>query len=656
MGITKASGVTYFFIFLILAAILVWNFIRDTASCSIQGAGIFAVDGYYAAYDGIYLRKGNVELTHAPDFFQVAQISRTVSVPASMIRFQGVKWDIVLSTQKGARVAYTSRPEDPEENILRPPSSGWVSDVPGLGPTPPSAVSCSGDLPDSDNGQLSPTDNIEKFVRRPVTTLLLFVNLGVAYYLWMAGIEVSAVSFSYDAVSNGSYWRMVSASFSHFDLMHIGFNMMSLYQLGDLELVYGSAAFLYLNIDLVFITMIICLAISYLRMKYFGHDDLQYQQSIGFSCVLFAWMVAASVRMNQYCPLFFMPSLCFDTWHINIPVLDRSISLPVNLGPFVLLVVTKLILPRTSLVGHFSGIVIGFPLAWNLINWMTPDVLCLYLLITLCFVKNMWPWTLSGYSTISLDALADCFPANGMDSYNHLKMSGISFILLSVFGSYVNGLWSFPIAIHLALSMCCYFLHHILRCLWLSELRSSKQDCLVLLGCVAGCITVSVVCDVLSIVSSWAAKSLLILSCKLPLRTLVNGEILYASYLIIEVFMLALLLKVLNLTPEAKYYLKAVHCDDCSLRHDVDYVGTFCGALSCGRICVSIRGADTGPIFQGTGRVLRSDSPQRDRNVGPAAVASQSHTGGDDNDSLQNNDKILGRKVIVSSENSLLEI
>ncbi|CAM9165654.1 unnamed protein product, partial [Ectocarpus fasciculatus] len=210
---------------------------------------------------------------------------------------------------------------------------------------------------------------MEKLTRRPVTTLLLLVNLLVGYYLWSRGVEVSAVSFSYDAVCNsGEAWRVVTASFSHFDAMHIGFNLMSLYQLGDLEFVYGSAAFLYLNIDLVFITMIICLAICSIRMKYFGHVEIQHQQSIGFSCVLFAWMVAASVRMDQYCPLFFMPSMCFDTWHLAVPLL--SLSLPVNLGPFVLLVVTKLVLPRTSLVGHFSGIVIGFPLAWNLIDWL----------------------------------------------------------------------------------------------------------------------------------------------------------------------------------------------------------------------------------------------------------------------------------------------
>jgi len=75
--------------------------------------------------------------------------------------------------------------------------------------------------------------------------------------------------------------------------------------------------------------------------------------------------------MNEFCPIFFLPSVCFSTFVIPLP---GTVGLPVNFGPFVLLVMTKFILPRTSLVGHLSGILIGYPLAWNALNWLTPPI------------------------------------------------------------------------------------------------------------------------------------------------------------------------------------------------------------------------------------------------------------------------------------------
>jgi membrane associated rhomboid family serine protease len=46
-------------------------------------------------------------------------------------------------------------------------------------------------------------------------------------------------------VSDGAYWQLVTAMFTHVQLWHIGFNMLALYALGpQLELVVGRARFL----------------------------------------------------------------------------------------------------------------------------------------------------------------------------------------------------------------------------------------------------------------------------------------------------------------------------------------------------------------------------------------------------------------------------
>lgn len=83
-------------------------------------------------------------------------------------------------------------------------------------------------------------------MNRPVTVLLLLLLLYVAYHLWAYRVLVSDVSFSYQAVVLGTatesgvasgreYWRAVTASVSHFEPLHLGFNCMSLYQLGECQ-------------------------------------------------------------------------------------------------------------------------------------------------------------------------------------------------------------------------------------------------------------------------------------------------------------------------------------------------------------------------------------------------------------------------------------
>ena len=109
----------------------------------------------------------------------------------------------------------------------------------------------------------------------------------------------------------------------------------------------------------------------------YGRHDLAFQQAIGYSCVLFAWIVVVSIKMEKFCPIIFVPDMCFSNIWIPLDVLSFGLlkPLPINFGPIILLFVTKLIIPRSSFIGHLSGIIIGYPLAWNALNWLTPPVL-----------------------------------------------------------------------------------------------------------------------------------------------------------------------------------------------------------------------------------------------------------------------------------------
>ena len=65
-------------------------------------------------------------------------------------------------------------------------------------------------------------------------------------------------------------WRIVTASMSHVDLIHLGMNMASLYQVGWLEEMYGSVLYLYFSLVLVILTMIVSLVIYHILIRKFG--------------------------------------------------------------------------------------------------------------------------------------------------------------------------------------------------------------------------------------------------------------------------------------------------------------------------------------------------------------------------------------------------
>lgn len=93
-----------------------------------------------------------------------------------------------------------------------------------------------GSLQDSSPLPRGPQSNIDEIFYRPSTYLLLTIIFLVAGYLFTYRVDPSAVSFSYSSIASkgAPYWRIITASFSHFDPLHLAFNTMSLYQLGSL--------------------------------------------------------------------------------------------------------------------------------------------------------------------------------------------------------------------------------------------------------------------------------------------------------------------------------------------------------------------------------------------------------------------------------------
>lgn len=125
----------------------------------------------------------------------------------------------------------------------------------------------------------------------------------------------------------------------------------------------------------------------------YGRHDMVYQQAIGYSCVLFAWIVVISIKMDKFCPILFLPDVCFNNFWIPLNLISYGFlkPLPINFGPIILLFITKLILPRSSFIGHLSGIIIGYPLAWGALNWLTPTILLSMISIVIIYKYNLYP-------------------------------------------------------------------------------------------------------------------------------------------------------------------------------------------------------------------------------------------------------------------------
>jgi membrane associated rhomboid family serine protease len=212
------------------------------------------------------------------------------------------------------------------------------------------------------NKQSKRNRNLEQVLQRPTTTLLLALNICIAFIYWNRNTNPSHVAKVYNKiVVEGELWRSFSGATAHFEPLHLGFNMMTLYSLGtELEPSYGSIPFMFYNISLIPIATLIMMSIVYLQIKRTGGNAaLGETSTVGYSGVLFAWMVIASLERSETCPVPFLPTVCFSTYEFW--------KFKFNVGPIVQLFVAQLIMKRVSFVGHLSGIIAGFALHWNLL-------------------------------------------------------------------------------------------------------------------------------------------------------------------------------------------------------------------------------------------------------------------------------------------------
>ena len=567
----RMNGVSIVILSAVATTLFSWYLAHDSVVCTVTGAGTRSVNGFYSALGGIYFKRGE-EISSFPDVFRVISLRRAMDAGAT-VALTKHSWVIFSGLRKDAM--YRNSPDHPEEYIYYPPPDGWQVEGVGIAPVP-TVVGCRGSLQDSPPLPSSQQSNMGQLLQRPVTAILLGVIIYIAYHLWSSRTDVADVSYSYDAIINkGEYWRMVTSSFAHFDIWHLMFNAMSLYQLGELEATYGSMTFAYLNADLVFITMAICLLFSYILITKFGRIDQATSQAVGFSCVLFAWMVAASVRMRQYCPIFILPTLCFTTYYIPNPLalinFGPGSGFPVNIGPVLLLIITKVVIPRSSFLGNLSGIVIGYPLAWNLLNWLTPPLAFSLVAAFITYQKKLLPTRFPGYeSTAELSELAAAGPVG---RYRTLRICMWAVVVTSLFSISVLG--PSQILPRLVVAWLAWSAVQARRCEWLTALQSTHEDCLCVLYMAAIGSAIAFLYDLSSLGSSVASYDLL-LGCGLSSTYIYCGFGLLALLVFLEIVFFSYTITCINDIKLSEPVMQKWRLNDTSLQKDIKMLGLNC--------------------------------------------------------------------------------
>jgi len=155
------------------------------------------------------------------------------------------------------------------------------------------------------------------------------------------------------------FYRMITSSFFHGSLLHIGMNMMSYIALGkSLERKFGTLFMTFTVAYSVVLTSVIYMIIACATYAV-GSEKIMNQHSLGFSGVLFHLLVLESTgRPNTS-----QSQSIFGILHI-----------PAKYYPWFMLVAIQFLMPNISFVGHLSGVLCGTLQSGGHLRFIMPGI------------------------------------------------------------------------------------------------------------------------------------------------------------------------------------------------------------------------------------------------------------------------------------------
>lgn len=197
-----------------------------------------------------------------------------------------------------------------------------------------------------------PSTVLEVLQSAPLNATVMAVCSGIWFWMWNKRYGYEDVSTSYHKVVNErQYYRIITATFCHLNFLHLVFNMGSLYTVGVLESALGSYYYFHRTILLIFLSEAIWMLITYVLVKRFNMERFATSSAVGYSGVIFGWMTI----LQLYQPSFAIP----------LP----GLNIPITFAPFISLVITQMLVPQASFLGHLSGIFAGYLIGFGLFDW-----------------------------------------------------------------------------------------------------------------------------------------------------------------------------------------------------------------------------------------------------------------------------------------------
>eukprot|EP00850_Spirogloea_muscicola_P010559 SM000062S19945 [mRNA] locus=s62:652738:654623:+ [translate_table: standard] len=245
-------------------------------------------------------------------------------------------------------------------------------------------------------------------IQRPATSALIAFCSAVWVYIQKHSIGYADVGINYEAVvTQCQYWRLLTAAFSHVSVVHLVLNMSALWSIGTAEALgnLGLGAKYYLKQTLVLLLLSGPLVIAMYHLlihrfrlvthlwliMYLLSDHYRRVVAVGYSCVVFGWMTVLAVKQ---------PSSRLDLFGL--------FSLPINLAPFESLVLTSIVVPQASFMGHLAGILVGYAVAWEILPALSDYwTVSLLLWLTLGFTVSLKQTSTLAMPFISIQTVQD---------------------------------------------------------------------------------------------------------------------------------------------------------------------------------------------------------------------------------------------------------
>lgn len=241
-----------------------------------------------------------------------------------------------------------------------------------------------------------------EILEKPATSCIISLCTAIWFYIQKKNIGYSHVGLSYETAVDGHHWRLITSAFSHISVVHLVFNMSALWSLGAVEqlghLGLGVRYYLHYSLVLVVLSGLLVLGSYHILINRFKIEYFRRVTAVGYSCVVFGWMTILSVKQ---------PSSKLN--------LFGFLSLPISFAPFESLIFTSIIVPQASFVGHLSGIIIGYSIAWGLIHGMN-DFWAVSMLgwILIVFVISLKQSGAYDFKFLEIESVTDpTLPGNG---------------------------------------------------------------------------------------------------------------------------------------------------------------------------------------------------------------------------------------------------